>query len=518
MSGNPVSSAVRFVFWLPLLMLAAGAIFSLALSAETADLNYVAGIALVKEGKLDQAILAFEEALESDPQNYVVLNATGAAYSLRGDLEKAKGYFLRCLETNPQFVPARKNLAITYFSIGQHDLAATQFQKLSEVSSSSSPIANLFLGMVAGKKGDDEQAAKLLEGAGALLNSYPEAILYLAQADIRLGHSQRAGEVLAKLSAASATAAERRRLAELYSQLGENQKALTILTELAAKSPDSSALNVLAHVAEKSGNLALAIESLRKAAKLDPAREDNYLDFSTICADYGNYPLALEAAGIGLDHIPNSYRLMIQKSVVLENLGQFEEAENTLRRAAGLQKDNSVALLSLAIVQTHAGQAREAETTLISALKDSPDNYYMHYHLGKLLLRAQEANPTGANLNARAKQAFEQAIRCNPSFADSYFQLSKLYLRESSKRAEENLARCLQLDPNHASAEYALARLYLSTGRRAEGQALMDRFERQRQAEKLKETDKPRIELARKEGSYEANSEWRSGTFQNNMR
>jgi Tfp pilus assembly protein PilF len=71
-------------------------------------------------------------------------------------------------------------------------------------------------------------------------------------------------------------------------------------------------------------------------------------------------------------------------------------------------------------------------------------------------------------------------------------------LKESPKLAEQNLRTCLRLDPNHAPAEYTLARLYLSTGRRAAGQALIDRFESQQQAAKLKEQQKPRIESAQK--------------------
>ncbi len=50
--------------------------------------------------------------------------------------------------------------------------------------------------------------------------------------------------------------------------------------------------------------------------------------------------------------------------------------------------------------------------------------------------------------------------------------------------------------PNHSAAEYTLARLYVSTGRRVAGQALIYRFERQRQTEKEKESQKPGIELA----------------------
>ncbi len=253
----------------------------------------------------------------------------------------------------------------------------------------------------------------------------------------------------------------------------------------------------LAHAAQKTGDLALALQSLRRAAQLAPAREDNYLDFSSICADEGNYPLALEGADIGLDHIAHSYRLLVQKGVVLENLARFDEAQNILRQASHLQADNSVALLSLAIVQTHAGQLENAQSTLASAIKQFPDNYYMHYHLGKLLLQMQEANPNDSTLRTEAMRAFENAIRYNPSYADSYYQLSKLYLRDAPKQAEQDLVKCLRLDPHHAPAEYSLARLYLRSGRREEGQALIDRFERQRQADKVKDNQKPRIALAR---------------------
>ncbi len=517
----------------------AGSLFAQTVSdtqakeAKNTKETYLAGLSLAKEGKLDEAIATFQKALENNGQNPSLLNATGAAYSLIGNLEQAKKYFLKCLEEDPGFVPARKNLAITYFSIGQYDLATAEFQKLANISAASGQVANLFLGIIAEKNSNHLQAAKLLKCSGELLKQYPEAILSLAQAELELNHLREAEDILAKFDTArEITASQYLKAAKLFLRLGQGRKALqeldtasakagrldgvayqralvldemnrsrealTILNDLAAKTPDSDTLHLLAHVAQKTGDLGLALQSLRRAAKMDPAREDNYLDFSSICADYENYPLALEAANVGLEHVPNSYRLLIQKGVVLENLGRFEEAENILRQASQLQKDNSEAFLSLAIVQTHAGQLEDAEVTLTSALHNFPDNYYMHYQLGKLLVHFQEGNPNDADLSARAKHALQQAIRCKPSFADSYYQLSKLYLRESPKLAEQNLAKCLQLDPNHAPAEYALARLYLSTGRRAAGQSLIDRFERQRQADKLKENHKPRIELAQK--------------------
>jgi tetratricopeptide (TPR) repeat protein len=501
-------------------------------SAEAKRL-YQAGVGLAERGQLDQAIATFGKALESDRENPVLLDATGAAFSLKGDFEQAKRYFLKSLQFEPGFAAARKNLAITYFNIGQYNLAAREFQSLQDGSAASRPIASLFLGMIAEKNADYVQAVLRLEQSGTLLHRYPEALLSLANSEAQLKHFRQAQTALSNVeSLAGMTASQYLKAAELRARLGQyrqaladldrahakdselerlayqravlldqmnrTEQALAILKDLAATSPDSDALNLLAHVAQKSGDFGLAMQSLRQAAKLEPTREDNYLDFSTICADFGNYPLALDAANVGLEHIPNSYRLLVEKGVVLENLGRLEEAEDALRGASQLQKDNSVALLSLAIVETHAGQLEDAGATLSSALESFPDNYYMHYHLGKILVQLQEANPADAGLAARARHAFEQAIRFNPSYADSYYQLSKLYLKQSPKLAEQNLLTCLRLDPNHAPAEYTLARLYLSTGRREAGQRLIDRFENQQQAAKLKEQQKPRIESAQK--------------------
>ena len=504
-------------------------------AARSVDANkmYRRGVALGEQGKLDEAITAFEKALRSDRQNPLLLDAIGAAYSLRGDFEQARQYFLECLDVDPGFVPAQKNLAITYFNTGRYDLAAAGFQKLKNISAASQPVANLFLGMIAEKNADYVEAEPLLEESRALLDRYPEALLSLANAELQLKHFDRAQVALSNFdSVQGATASQCLKAAELYSRLGQNRKALadldkarakggklerlayqralvldqlnrsqealTILEDLAAKNPDSDSLNLLAHVAQKNGDFGLAMQSLREAAKLDPTKEDNYLDFSTICADYGNYALALEAASVGLEHIPNSYRLLVQQGVVLENLGHVEEAEESLRNASQLQADNSVALLSLAIIQTHAGQLQDAQATLTAAIEKFPAHYYMHYHLGKILVQLEEGRSADPGLEVKAKHAFQQAIRFNPSYADSYYQLSKLYLRESPKLAEQNLVTCLRLDPHHAPAEYTLARLYLGTGRRAAGQALIDRFESQQQAQKLKEQQKPRIESEQK--------------------
>ena len=240
------------------------------------------------------------------------------------------------------------------------------------------------------------------------------------------------------------------------------------------------------------------MKSLKQAAEIDPGREESYLEFSTICADHGNDQLALDSAEIGLDHVPNSYRLTVQKGAVEEKLGHLKEAEETIKKAIGMQTDNSVALASLAVVQAHGGRANEAEETLANAIAQFPDNYYMYYFRGKLLLQLGPGNIDGADRREVARQSLEKAIQLNPAYADSYYQLSEIYRDTSEKLAEKALQKCLQLDPHHIPAQYALGRLYIRTGRKAEGEALFARLKGQQRTEELQKQKQLWIEVAQK--------------------
>jgi tetratricopeptide (TPR) repeat protein len=509
----------------------AGTVAAGAPDAKTeAQQAYEAGIALIKKGKRDEALRTFKDGLAKDPQNLALLNVVGATYSLSGDFELAQIYLLRATSVDPNFATARKNLAIVYFDSGKLDAAIPEFEKLAQTSPESKPIANLFLGLIAERKAEYARSTAFFEQSGSLLHDYPDALLSYTNALAQLKKTDRVMSMLAVLdSLPDITAEQRYKMGVLYFQMGRDAKALEnfdaaakskisvpgldyhraalldklgrsqeafqILKNASSGTLDADALNLLSHLAKENKEYDLAIQSLRQAAKLAPEREENYLDFSEICMDSGNYPLALEAAEIGLQHIPNSYRLTVQKGAALQRLGRLGESEAILLHASGLRQENSDALLSLAIVETTAGKLQPAADTLTQALRQYPDNYYMHYQLGIVLLNLAEDGKAAPDLNTRAKQEFRNAIRSNPSFADSYYQLAKLYSDSDPKLEEENLLTCLRIDPEHASAEYMLARLYLKTGRTEQGKELMARFEKQQAAAKTKD-QKPSIQKA----------------------
>ena len=492
---------------------------------------YDAGMRLVRTGRLDDAIKVFQRGLQSDAENLNLLDAIGATLSLQGNFGPAQQYFERSLQLNPQFEPAQKNLAINYYNLGQYDLATSEFEKLAKFPGEPRSVANLFLGILADKNHNYSNSAALLEKSGALLDKYPDALIAFADSLIQLKQTAKAAVVLNRVDAGKSVSGDQYlRAGALYSQLGQDKRALAefdraaqkgttgaaleyqravaldklgrsqeaeqILKNLTIASPDPDSLNLLAHIAKNNQEFDLAMRSLKQAAKLAPDREDNYLDFSTFCADSENFPLALEAAEIGLEHIPNSYRLTVQKGAVLEKLARLDEAEEFLKKASTLQDDNEIALLSLAVVQSHAEKFQDSVDTLTAAIQKYPANFYMNYHLGVVLMQLDQRDAANEANSRQAERAFRNAIKLNPSFSDSYYQLSKVYMSKSPKLAEDNLVACLRIDPNHVGAEYTLGRLYMKSGRKAEGQALIDKFESQQAAEKVKEQSRPRIRAA----------------------
>jgi len=491
---------------------------------------YRHGVALAEKGRLDDAIDSFEQGLKAAPRDKMLLNAEGAAYSMKGDLIAARNFFLRSLDLDSNFVAARRNLGIAYFSLEDYQAAEVQF-KIIDGQGGSTEADELFLGMIAEKRSDWSTGADLLKKAGDLLNHYPDAVLAYAECAYQLSDYTRSAQALAALDRIpTVSSAQYKTAADLYKRLGEQERAKGELARAGAgtvraegeevkralkledlgqfegaqraletsmrSDPTPDGLIALARAAKKRGDIALALKLLKRASELAPQREESYLEFSTICADQGSDSLALEAVETGLEHLPHSYGLMVQKGVVLEKLGHLPDAEATLRSATAMDGDKSIAMLSLAVVLAHEEKIADAEKTLDAAIQSYPGNYYMHYFRGKLLLQFGANAPDSSEVNHLAQKSLEKSIELNPEYADSYYQLSKIYEQSAPVLTEAALSKCLKLDPHHIPAQYALARLYVRTGRKAAGQEMIARLKTQQRTEELRQQKQLLIEVA----------------------
>lgn len=491
------------------------------------------GVALVRQGRARDAIEPLEQAVRAEPTNPYLLNALGAAFSLLGEEGKAQGCFLKALRNQPGFLPAEKNLAISYFKSGRLPQAEAQFAPLDRIPSTQK-LAELFLGMIATKNRQYEKAANLLAEAGPLTLEEPEGALAFAQSLYAQGEREKAGEALARLagavnqsplnhfhaglldcrlglfpSAATEFAAVKDspsapRGIEYYqayaeARMGDPAQGRDILRRMADANPKATFLNDLTRFAEQSDNYEVALQAIRSAGDLQPAREQNYLDFSTLCMNSRSYVVGLQIVNAGLARNGPSYRLLVQKGALLDKLTSYDKAAQAFLAAERLQQDNRVAVLGLAIAQEHGRQFNEAAATLRAGAARFPKDPRMPYYQGVAFARmadAEGASARYAGYAAQAKSAFSQAIRIDPSFAGPYCELAKLSAGAQPREAIGQYEQCLARKPHNYLAEYQLGRLYLRVGDQARSKRLLALAAADRQAATNAEQQLPQVDAA----------------------
>ena len=162
------------------------------------------GLLAAREGRGDEAIACFQEALRQSPEYWVALENLGNAYRQQRRWDDAQGVLERALAARPR-----------------------------------DPEANYSLAMVFAQKDETERAQELLERALQLRPNYPEALNNLGILYIR---TRRRDEAVARFEECARVAPDFDQaylnLARLYAAEGARDKARAALLELLKRHPD----------------------------------------------------------------------------------------------------------------------------------------------------------------------------------------------------------------------------------------------------------------------------------------
>jgi Flp pilus assembly protein TadD len=206
---------------------------------------YRLGNLLAKKGETVKATIAYERALELEPDLAEASNDLGTLLAEAGDLRGAVARFRAALEAAPDYPDALNNLGYAMLLSGQETEAQQLYEKALALQPDL-PEALNNLGLIRGRHGDMDGAYALFKRALDARRDYGDAANNLALVLVSRGDMDGAITMLRQFIDANPDSENTYvTLAKAYLAAGRREEALAVLTQLLDKHPDNAAAREL---------------------------------------------------------------------------------------------------------------------------------------------------------------------------------------------------------------------------------------------------------------------------------
>jgi len=241
-------------------------------------------------------------------------------------------------------------------------------------------------------------------------------------------------------------------LHQLY-QNGQLPLAEVQAKAMLAHYPKSLAvLNLLGMCQQAQGKLREAAGSFRKMLTLDPRIAELHFNLGAINTQLNDVKAAISCYRKALQLKPDLTVAHFNLGALLQQQDHLQEAGKHYQQAVAQQPGFYEAWANLGTVQQLQGDLHAAETCYRKALALNADARG-YFNLGTVLY--------GQGQHTDAIDAFREALRLEPQFADAWNDLGETYRDQGDM---EEAVRCyreaLKADPKHSRANYNLGESY----------------------------------------------------------
>lgn len=428
---------------------------------------------LVQAGKAAEALPLLLELHKARPEEWQVCHLIGVVYTQLQQLENARGYYRKALGLNPAFLPARKNLAVVLWFLGDRTESEREFLSVAQATPADL-VPQLYLGLAAHERKEFQEARRRFQKAGDLAMANPEVLPAVIESFLGAGDPAVPRQLLQRLEAAERPDGQLAfRVGMAFARFGMDQEAVTCLEKsLAAGTGGPEPLITLGEAYDRLGQPEKALAAHRRAIEADPSSEEAYLALAHFSYLHQNNEYALKILNEGLDKKSGSARLLQQKGVVLALLGNHEEAEKSLQEAGRADPKWNEPLLALGVSQMERGRYEEAAASFRQAAGVAAGDFRAEYLYATALKRTGDP--------ARRQEilaALKKAAKLKPDDARPLASLGQAYLEAGQiEEATVELEAAIRIDPENATALYQLGRLYRDQGKREESRQMLERF------------------------------------------
>ena len=257
------------------------------------------------------------------------------------------------------------------------------------------------------------------------------------------------------------------------------------------KSPAPNFYIELGDAQRQQGNITAAIDSYRKALRLDPESSRGARRLGVALGSEGRSTEALRVLGDAITREPQNELLLYERAEIETRNGDGTGAEADLRKALVLKPDYADALNNLGSIRAQSGDLAGAGSSFRKALAVNPYNAGTCANLGRLLTakgsleeavfqlhRSIELEPMDvetrldyaialleANQAAEAETQIRAALKIAPTSARGLDLMGQLALmRRQPAQARAEFEAAVKSDPNFGPAQLDLAQLLLEAG------------------------------------------------------
>jgi len=377
-----------------------------------AENQYKSGLALLQQGKINEAAEAFRAASRSKPEFVEAHYALGVALSRMGKeyLPAAVDQFLEVLRLKPDHVDARVDLSSILAQEGDSPAAAAQLEQAIKMAPN-----NADLYVLLGKSQYDS-------------NEFPTAIESFRKA---LDLNPRLGAAHYGVGLA------------LLKQHDNARATQEFRAALELNSNDPFSHLELGKISLEAGNLPEASKHLNEAVSRRPSLAEAHLELGKLYRRENALDKAQAAYREALRLQPNLSEALYNMALLLKSEGKNEEAKEYLAKVESLQQSRVAigkanALNADGIKHTNDGRLDEALAAFQKALAADPTYFMAAYNQGVVLGRLGRTQ--------EAIEAFRTAIRLRPDFVMGHYGLGILLKTMGDRSAEEELAKARLLN------------------------------------------------------------------------
>jgi protein O-mannosyl-transferase len=334
------------------------------------------GAVLANSGRLEQAIIHYQEALKLDPHSAQCLSNMGEALSRRKEYTEALGYFRKALESDPNFADAHCNLAVVLAACGRtseaiehNEMAMANTNYVADLSHLVSILNNL--GQALACRGQlDEAIARLRQ----VLQIEPKTATARRNLERALALRKQLDEAKAQFGRVFQgernPAVAHNNLACALSAAGQGDEAINHCRIALETAPDQANVHTnLGTELARRGQINEAIPHFLKALELQPKFDNARTCLSRVLSLQEPTPKTLEQRRALISVCPKAADLMNETAWILatapeSSLRNGKEAIELAQRAVELSDGEEPAYLdTLAAAYAEAGRFDEAVKT-----------------------------------------------------------------------------------------------------------------------------------------------------------